>query len=139
MRICPKCRESIGDNLKECPFCKYHFTEEENEKLKTEKEELEKGEAREFEIHVAKRAKMRVLFVILMISSVIVPFVLGGMLASFMHNFDVFKYLAVSGIVLGIAVLITAILNGAFRCPYCETVLYRNYGRYCSHCGKKLY
>ena len=139
MRICPKCHESVGENLKECPLCKYHFTEEDNAEFKKEKEELERGEAKQIEELRAKRAKMRVIFFLLMMVSIFAPFALGGMLATFTHNLNFFIYFSVSGIVLGTAVLITGILNGAFRCPYCDTVLFRNYGKYCSHCGKQLY
>ena len=139
MRICPKCKESVGEELKVCPFCNYRFTAEDDEILKKEKEELEHGVSKQLEELRAKRAKMRVIYFLVMMLAIFVPFLLGGALAMIMNIFDIFKYSAIAGIVLGTAVLIAGILNGAFRCPYCDRVLFRNYGKYCSHCGKQLY
>ena len=139
MKICPKCKEMIGDDLQICPMCKYQFTREEIERFKREKEEAEYGEAKQLEELRAKRARMRVIYFLVMMCSIFLPFAAGGAIASIAHNLNIFVIFSVAGIVLGLAVLITGILNGAFRCPYCDTVLFRNYGKYCSHCGKQLY
>ena len=88
MRICPKCKESVGEELKECPFCNYRFTAEDDEILKKEKEELEHGVSKQLEELRAKRAKMRVIYFLVMMLAIFVPFLLGGALAIIMHIFD---------------------------------------------------
>lgn len=139
MKICPKCKESIGETLSECPFCKYQFTVEDNEKIKREKEEAELSEARKTEELRAKRAKMRVIYFIVMMCCYILPYGVGGMIASMTKNFNVFVYVTIAAMVSGTAVMIIGIVNGAFRCPYCGSILFRNYGKHCSNCGKQLY
>ena len=139
MKICPKCKEAIGETLYECPFCKYQFSKEDIERFKREKEEAELGEAKKLEELRAKRAKMRVIYFIVMMSFYILPYGVGGLIASMTKSFNVFVYAAISAMVLGTAVMIIGIINGAFRCPYCGSLLFRNYGKYCSKCGKQLY
>ncbi|MCR5847765.1 MAG: hypothetical protein K6G75_06560, partial [Lachnospiraceae bacterium] len=65
MRICPKCKESVGESLQECPLCNYHFTDEDNERFRKEKEEIEHGEAKQMELLRASRAKKRVIYAVL--------------------------------------------------------------------------
>lgn len=139
MKICPKCNESIGEDLNECPLCKYHFTVVDNERFLKEKESEEHRIAQKMEDLRAKRARMRLTYFLVMISSELLPFMIGGAIAAFSKNIDLFFYSAIAGIVLGTVVLITGILNGAFRCPYCDMILIHNYGKHCTHCGKQLY
>jgi len=134
MKICPKCYESIGENLDDCPFCKYHFTVVDNERFAREKENEEHRIAQKIEDLRAKRARMRLTYFLVMMSLYLLPFMIGGAIASFSQNIDLFFYSALAGIVLG-----TGVINGAFRCPYCDMILINNYGKHCTHCGKQLY
>lgn len=139
MKTCPKCNEFIGDTPEICPICKYQFTDADKALFLKEKNEREDEERIQFEIMRAKRAKMRIILVIIALSALFIGFFLGGIIAKATGNIGYFATLATAGMVTEIIVLITGILNGAFRCPYCDTVLFRNYGKYCMHCGKKLY
>ena len=139
MKICPKCRESIGETLQVCPLCNYQFTAEETERFKREKEESENSEARHLEELRSKRAKMRVIFSIVMMSFYLLPYMMGSVLASMTGIFNIFIAFAVAGMVIGTLVMITGIISGAFRCPFCDRILFMNYGKHCHHCGKQLY
>ena len=139
MKICPKCRESIGETLQVCPLCNYQFTKEDNIRFFKEKEELEYGEAKYLEDLRAKRAKMRVIYSLVMMGLYILPMIIGGTISIFTENVNFYVVFAVIGLVSGFAVMITGIVNGAFRCPFCDRILFRNYGKHCTHCGKQLY
>ena len=139
MKICPKCKESIGDELEVCPFCKYQFSKEEIERVKKEKQEAEDRAARNIEEKRAKRAKMRVIFSVVMMCFYIIPFPIGGLLAKFTGELAFLIIFAYAGAFLGTAVMIAGIIGGAFRCPYCESILFKNYGKHCVNCGKQLY
>ena len=139
MKICPKCKESIGDDIKDCPFCQYHFTQEDFENLKREKQELEEGIARQIEEKRAARAKKRLIYSIVMMCAYILPYVIGASLVSLTKDLTIFIVVAFVGVAAGTAVLAAGCISGAYRCPYCERILFRNYGKHCVHCGKQLY
>ena len=139
MKICPKCYESIGENLDECPLCKYHFTVVDNERFLKEKESEEHRIAQKMEDLRAKRARMRLTYFLVMMSLYLFPFMIGGTIAALSKNFNLFYISAIVSIVSGTAVMITGLINGAFRCPYCDMILINNYGKHCTHCGKQLY
>lgn len=139
MKICPKCKGSIGETLDVCPLCNYQFTILDNEKFKREKEEAEHSMAKKMEDKRAKRARMRLAYFLVMMSLYLLPFMIGGMISAFRDNIDIFIYSSIAGMILGTAVMITGLINGAFRCPYCDMILINNYGKYCTHCGKQLY
>ncbi len=139
MRICPKCKESVGESLQDCPLCNYHFTDEDNERFRKEKEEIEHGEAKQMELLRASRAKKRVIYAVLMMGLYILPYMIGGSLSIIRSDMNAFVIGAVSSMVLGTVVMITGLINGAFRCPYCDRILFLNYGKHCLHCGKQLY
>ena len=139
MKICPKCKESIGDELAVCPFCKYQFSKEEIERVKKERQEAEDSAARHIEEKRAKRAKMRVIFSVVMMCFYIIPFPIGGALVSLTGNLNFIIGFAIAGMIAGTAVMLAGIIGGAFRCPYCESILFKNYGKHCVNCGKQLY
>ena len=139
MKICPKCNEAIGENLNECPLCKYHFTVVDNERFAREKDNEEHRIAQKMEDLRAKRARMRLAYFLVMMSLYLLPFIFGGIISAFMNNIDIFIYSSIASIILGTAVMVTGLINGAFRCPYCGMILINNYGKYCTHCGKQLY
>ena len=45
--------------------------------------------------------------------------------------------LLITGGVLFIGGLIFGLISGATNCPYCGSLLFRNYGNHCAYCGKK--
>ncbi|MBO4346537.1 MAG: hypothetical protein J5840_02735 [Lachnospiraceae bacterium] len=139
MKTCPKCNEMIGDNIKICPMCKHEFTMDENSEFVKEKEEREKAEYDHFEAIRAQRAKMRRILSIIAIASLVVGGISGAILTSITGDMLYVAVLTSAGIAVEIIVMIYGIVGGAFRCPYCEGLLYRNYGKHCMHCGKRLY
>ncbi len=139
MKICPKCKEAIGDSHQECPLCNYVFTKEDNERFEKERHELECAAAKEMEEKRASRARKRVIYFLVMMSFYFFPFVIGGSLSAFSKNMTFITVFATVGMAIGTGVMIAGIIGGAFRCPYCERILFKNYGNHCMYCGKLLY
>ena len=139
MKFCRNCGGMMGDNVNTCSVCNYQFTSEDNEKAKREREEYEARQQRQMQEFVAERAKKRLVMSILALSFLIGSILLSGLVASITHNVTCYAVGAFVGMVLEIATIITGMVNGAFRCPNCDTILFKNYGRCCMHCGKRLY
>jgi predicted amidophosphoribosyltransferase len=135
---CPKCNEPIGEDLKVCPICRYEFSEKDMADIRKELADKEnklfyyRKEIRE------NAAKKRTRYVCIMLLSLFVPVILGCILTKITKNYGFISFLAPVGIISELVVMIVAMINGAFRCPFCDGILYRNHGRYCQNCGEKL-
>ena len=136
---CPKCKEAIGDNLTICPLCRHEFTQaEKGEMAKEIRETEEKLRNAEKEMLLKfnqKRSLLNTLLVIAFISLIAVPFLTYSITKSITGLIIAFAVVCI----MFIAVIVTGIVSRAFFCPYCDTLLFRNYGDHCTHCGKKIY
>ena len=139
MKICPRCGGLIGENHTTCPVCSCRFTSEEIEKEKITRQEEEARHLREMQEYVAERAKKRLVMSFIGLGFLFGSFLVGGLVASLTQNVTFVAMGATVGMVLEIATIIVGIVNGAFRCPNCDVILFRNGGRHCMHCGKRLY
>ena len=138
MKFCPKCNGLIGDNVNTCPVCNYQLTEEDNKRIKDEKEESEVKQNIDFQEVLNKRAKKRLVLSILALGFLFGSLFIGGLVAKATGSVESFGICVAVGAVLEIATIIIGIANGALTCPHCGAILYRNYGKCCMHCGKRL-
>ena len=135
MKKCPRCNELIGDELEICPICHTEFTEKQLEEMKKAVETVEVQQLIREKKRLARFHKKRVIMGSIMYSG------LGLMLLSplFFHSITSTTgfVLLITGGVLFIGGLIFGLISGATNCPYCGSLLFRNYGNHCAYCGKK--
>ena len=140
MKNCPKCNTLMGDNVNICPDCGYEISEEENKRIKLEQQENEyRQQQQEFKEFVEERANKRLIYSAIVFLSAVAS--VGGafILSAVMNNTAGFAISIIIGFVLQMVVIILGVVTGAFRCPYCDTILFKNFGRHCANCGNKLY
>ncbi len=131
---CSKCNEMIGENQKECPFCKHIITDEERMKAFAENEVLH-----EVTIQKAMEEYRRRLKTGIIVDIIIAIIVIAG--AIFISFSDVYL---LGLICLLVAVqLLCAICMFKFRvgiCPYCESIMPGSilFRSHCPRCGGRL-
>ena len=132
---CPKCNEMIGETKSVCPMCHHVFTDQEMADMKNEKNSYDVKIMDEQRARIVTFAKKRRLF-----GRILLVLLLGLPVLSlfFMNNVTILIILVVLYCAGGVGVIIGGIASGAFRCPHCDSILFRNYGSYCHSCGKLL-
>ena len=132
---CPKCNEIIGENKSICPICHHVFTEQELTDMENEKNSFDVKLMDEQRTRIVTFARKRRIW-----AGVLMGILFGFPVLSlfFMGNATVLIILLVGFIVGEVGVIIGGIASGAFRCPHCDSILFRNYGSYCHSCGKLL-
>lgn len=135
---CPRCGETIGDNLQKCPLCEADFTKEELLAMRDMKREdirMEYYAEKERLNNYYKNIKLQVTFII---ATIILLFVLG-ILYVLMPN-KLIAILFFSCIVLLIVgSLYFAYVKKTAFCPHCgfpTTSRHNIYNNRCIHCGK---
>lgn len=132
---CPKCNEMIGETKSICPICHHVFTDQEMSDMKNEKNSYDVKIMDEKRARIMTFAKKRRFY-----GGVLVSILLGLPILSLLF----LKYITILIIIIvvycvgGVGVIIGGIASGAFRCPHCDSILFRNYGSYCHTCGKPL-
>ena len=134
MKQCPRCKELIGDTLEVCPICHTEFTEKQLAEMKKAIETAEVQQLIRERQKLVRFHKKRVIMGWLMFSGI-------GLIILSPFFFPYVKAigfgLLIGGFVLSIGGLIYGLISGATNCPYCEALLFRNYGDHCAYCGKK--
>ncbi|MBR6256780.1 MAG: hypothetical protein IKR23_05305 [Lachnospiraceae bacterium] len=132
---CPKCNEIIGEKKSICPVCHHVFTDQELKDMENERNSYDVKLMDDRRARIAAFAKKR-----RSLAGIMMVILLGFPVLSlfFMHNAIVLIILLVSYFVGSLGVIIVGISSGAFRCPHCDSILFRNYGSYCHTCGKPL-
>lgn len=135
---CPKCNESLGDDIRICPFCRHELTDEERlliEKAKHEEaRELSREEAARTEKAAVARLKFWLLLAGILILTMIAMIILNSL------------ELYMAGVIVFVAGLVSSFLIAAFmvlvkkvnNCPHCGGFLFRNWGTNCQWCGKQI-
>ena len=135
MKQCPRCKEIIGDALEVCPICHTEFTEKQMEEMKKAIESAEVQKLIHEKQRLARFHKKRVIMGWLMFSGIgiliISPFFFVNVSAT------VGFILLIGGFTLCIGGLIFGLISGATNCPYCDALLFRNYGNHCAYYEKK--
>ena len=136
---CPNCKEIIGDNVTKCPFCDYVFPEEEIKKIER-KQQLEKVginmHMEEIRKKAAEKRRRYGLFLFIYVTGLLV---LAFILFSVTKNMTLLGVMVGADLVGEILIIAIGYVKGAFRCPYCDSFLMRNYGNFCSRCGKRIF
>ena len=132
---CPKCNEMIGESKSACPMCHHVFTDQEITDMKNEKNSYDVKIMEEQRARIVSFAKKRRFW-----GGVLLLILLGLPVLSlfFLHNIIFLIILLFLFFVGGVGVIIFGIVSGAFRCPHCDAILFRDYGSYCHTCGKPL-
>lgn len=134
MKQCPRCKQLIGDALEVCPICHTEFTEKQLEEMKKNVESMEVRQLLRERERLIKFHKKRVIMGILMFSGLGVMF-LSPLLFSYIRTAGFI--MLITGGVLSVGGLIFGLISGATNCPYCDALLFKNYGNHCAYCGKK--
>jgi transposase-like protein len=134
---CPKCNELIGEELTRCPMCGYGFTDQDIAAIKktlSERESKEYQYRKELiEISAKKRRRYGLMYfvsLVLMFAGMILTLTTGNTLWV--------NILLPVAIIAAIAIMVVGHLNGTLCCPHCGASLFRNNGKHCSYCGKRL-
>lgn len=134
MKKCLRCNEIIDDELEVCPNCHTEFTPEQLKEMRkaVESEEVQRL-IREKE-KLIRFHKKRVIMGSIMFSGIGIT-IISPLL--FMYNTTLGLAVLFSGLAIAIGGLIFGFISGATNCPYCNGLLFRNYGNHCAYCGKK--
>lgn len=135
MKQCPRCKELIGDTLEVCPICHTEFTEKQMEEMKKAVESYEVQKLIREKQKLARFHKNRVIMGWVMYSGLGIAFISPFFFVNVTTTVG-FAVLIAGG-VLFIGGLIFGLISGATNCPYCDSLLFRNYGSHCAYCGKK--
>lgn len=131
---CPECKELIGDDVRECPFCYHILTEKEiataNELAKSLHESSEEEMIAEY-----RKKRNRDTCIIIGYMLVFILTLLGGL---------ALDYTSMLPVLIAVEFIIFIILIFIFRinfCPYCDMPLGRSAllsHKHCPHCGGRL-
>ena len=135
---CPKCNDLIGDGLDACPQCGRVFTAEDKSAMKEEKrEETRQAVYAERDLLETFWRKRRI-----SVRAILACFLLWVVITTVVgvvtKNIVLFIVLSCVFAVAMIGTVIWGIARGGLRCPYCDYILFRNYGDHCQKCGKKI-
>lgn len=132
---CPKCNESIGENKSICPMCHHVFTEQELADIKNEIDNQDVKYMSEQRAKIEMFARKR-----RFLGGILLLIIFGIPILSlfFLGNKTVLILLLIAFVGGEIGVIIAGIVSGAFRCPHCNSILFRNYGTHCHSCGKLI-
>ena len=135
---CPKCKNPIGEGLGSCPECRAVFTSAETEVMEREKQERMKSvNAEQKKMIEDFRKKRKVFAIVMLILVILVPASVFGVWTLTGNIEAGFIALAVMFVIM-IGTIAAGIVTGAARCPYCDAILFRQYGTHCHSCGKRL-
>lgn len=138
MISCPKCNESLGDDIKLCPFCRYEFTVEDLLLIEKAKQEEAREQSRAESERTEKFDALRLFFVIVSVG-------LGALIL--ISSFILLSLeLEMASVVVSVCGMILLILFSVFmlifkkanNCPHCGRYLYQNWGTNCQWCGKRI-
>lgn len=135
---CPKCKESLGDDIMTCPFCFHEITDYERLLIAKQQRE-EEDEARYDEImRCEERSKIRMIWMLGTIAFLIVLFLVFTILL-----FAELAKAALAVFTIGIAFFAIMTLYLLFvmkvnNCPHCGRYLFKNLGTNCQWCGGRI-
>ena len=136
---CPRCKAPIGEGADSCPECYLVFSEADKRAIVEEKRSRVSSEYRDQqEMLDAFYKKRRVFLRALIIALIMIPGVPAVVLATG-ANLTVLVVAYVITVLFMIGTIVAGIVTGAARCPYCDSILFRQYGTHCHTCGKKIF
>ncbi len=135
---CPKCNESLGDNVLICPFCRHEFTDE--ERLVISKAKLEEAQNRSAEEY-KRGSDFSYLRLIWQLGTIAIAVL--TILAFNILKFADLSQAALVVLIVGFALLLIEnvyflLIKKANNCPHCGGYLSQSYGNKCQWCGGKI-
>ena len=138
MIYCPKCKESLGDNITTCPFCFHEITD--HERVLIAKEQRKEQDEWNYEEAVKAEAfsMIRTIWILgsvvyLVILYVVFSILLYADLAQ--ASFTVFFVGVVFYLIMTAYLILVKQIN---NCPHCGKYLFRNHGTNCQWCGGRI-
>ena len=135
MIYCPKCKESLGDNITTCPFCFHEITDYERVLIAKEQRK-EEDDAHYEEIMKAEAyAKIRLVCMLGAAVYLVVLFLIFSILmyaGLLMPAFTVFSVGMIFYLLMSAYLILIKRIN---NCPHCGKYLFRNWGTNCQWCG----
>ncbi len=111
---CPKCNEVIGDDVRECPFCRHEITEEKRKNIAEEKElanwEATRAAMEEYSRRIRNGLIASAIWVVTTFAVI--------MLAIFCH-LETFWFVLIF-VLVGAAYFVSMHKLHFGQCPYCE-------------------
>lgn len=134
MYTCPNCSEVLGDDVRECPFCKHVISDTEYKHIENEKESIHEQAVQAAIDEYGRRLRIGVISVLvyfIVIISGCISLVLLGV------NQELIFLLSVA--VMIVYLLIAYKLRIDF-CPYCEEMMGKDifFRKHCPRCGGQL-
>lgn len=130
---CTKCNEVLGDNLKECLFCKHVITDEERKNAIAEYERLHQEAIENSIKEYSKRFMYEIIVSVLMVVIALVGITL-------MCIFESVIWLIIMFLIICLICVLGIFKLRIGCCPYCESPMGRGslFNTYCSRCGGRI-
>ena len=135
MIYCPKCKESLGDNITTCPFCFHEITD--YERVLIAKEQRKEEDDAHYEEIIKAEAYARIRLVCMLGAAVylVVLFLIFSILmyaGLLMPAFTMFSVGMIFYLLMSAYLILIKRIN---NCPHCGKYLFRNWGTNCQWCG----
>jgi hypothetical protein len=138
MIFCPKCKESLGDNITTCPFCFHEITDYERV-LIAKKQREEEDEARYDEIiRCEEFSKMRMIWMLGTIISAILFYLVFTILLFAELTEAALAVFTIGTGFIAVMSLYLILIKKVNNCPHCGKYLFRNWGPYCQWCSGRI-
>ena len=138
MMYCPKCRESLGDDIKICPFCRHKITDYERKLIEDARRKEEEKALEEENYKAETVGRVRVICFIALLSIGLIVLFTFFILMHLDRMQQAVAVLTGGYVFLGLMVLYLIFVKKINDCPHCGRFLYRNYGTNCQWCGKRI-
>ena len=135
---CPKCKESLGDNITTCPFCFHEITDYERLLIAKQQRE-EEDEARYDEIIRGEEYfRIRMIWLLGTVAFLIVFFLAFIILLFAELTWAALAVLSIGFVVYAVITLYLIFVMKVNNCPHCGKYLFRNWGTNCQWCGGRI-
>ena len=135
---CPKCKESLGDNITKCPFCFHEITDHERLLIAKEQREEEDQVLYEEIIRGEEFFRIRMIWMLGTVAFLIV-FYLAFIILLFAELTEAaLAVLSIGFVVYAVITLYLIFVMKVNNCPHCGKYLFRNWGTNCQWCGGRI-
>ncbi len=138
MIYCPKCKESLGDNITTCPFCFHEITDHERLLIaKVQREEEDRVHYDEI-IRGEEYFRIRMIWLLGTVAFLIVFFLAFIILLFAELTWAALAVLSIGFVVYAVITLYLIFVMKVNNCPHCGKYLFRNWGTNCQWCGGRI-
>ena len=138
MIYCPKCKESLGDNITTCPFCFYEITDYERVLIAKEQREEDEKTLHEEILKAEEFSSLRTIWILGTIIFVIVFYLVFIILLFADLTKAALAVFTIGTVFTAIMSLYLILVMKVNNCPHCGRYLFRNWGPYCQWCSGRI-